>query len=855
MNTQASLDAPHSCVAPDNAITSQHATGAPASARTRDATVGDLKQHFDSHPIPMVVYDWETLVIVISNRAADTQYGYAPGELEGQSVLRFRRAKDIAAFHAARAAIPAAPGLRGSVGDWTHVRKDGSELQVRIHYQIIGHLGRVMCLVSYLDVTELLTARQEALRSKRMLEAILNSVPLSVYWKDRDSRYLGCNAAFASEVGLSDAADVVGMTDGAFPWGRHEAEIKRTDAQALASPRDHFSYHKRIIAQPAGDERWYAQSKVALHDDSGSVVGVLAVHEDITAQKLAEANLRVRSRALDACHNAVLVTRPGLRGNNTIEYANPAFERITGYTSDDWAGRDCAFLQREDRDQPGLVTIRAALQAQQDVETIVRNYRADGQMFLNHLLISPVRDEEGAVTHHIAVLNDVTEVMEARRKLEFQANFDALTELPNRSHFMARLKEALNVAAARGHTVSVGFLDLDDFKVINDSLGHNIGDELLKEAARRLQSAIPDGGMVARYGGDEFALFVPGAGDGHDLATLVTSISGCLAGVAYVEGHPLELVCSFGLCTSPQHGSDAHTLIKRADAAMYQAKSVGRGAACIYDDSIGARIDRRLRLLTSLRRAVRNKEFSLVFQPQVDVRSGRIEAVEALIRWTDPETGQAVSPAEFIPLAEESALIVDIGDWVLKESCCRAKMLALAGFDVKVAVNVSPRQFADGSISARLAAILAELGLRPDAIELEITEGMLTTRGFAPLIRHLADAGTTIAVDDFGTGYSNLSVLQTVRPNRIKLDMSLVHGIGAGPQGEALIHAVLSLGKAFGAEVLAEGVETQAQRKFLSENGCHAMQGYLFHKPLTFDALMNVLRARPERPAMDDQHI
>jgi diguanylate cyclase (GGDEF)-like protein/PAS domain S-box-containing protein len=558
-----------------------------------------------------------------------------------------------------------------------------------------------------------------------------------------------------------------------------------------------------------------------------------------------ETNLRIWTRALDLCPNAIFITRHCAAGD-FIEYANRAFERTTGYRPEDYAGRDCSLLQRSDGVQTSFLKLREAMATHREVETVVHNYTADGQIFITHLFISPIKDDEGKVTHHVVAINDVTEATEAQRRLEYQANFDALTALPNRSYFFSSLRRALFDNANAGCPVAVGFLDLDDFKVTNDSLGHIVGDLLLREVAQRLTSAIPSGGMVARYGGDEFALFVPGVGSTAKLLELARSISDRVSGVVTIDEHQIEVVLSLGFSASPQHGCHADTLIKHADFAMYQAKSSARGGVCIYDESIGKCVERRQRLLTSLRRAVRNDEFTLVFQPQIDTRKREIVAVEALLRWSDSETGQTVSPAEFIPLAEESSLIVAIGNWVLGEACRHAKILVDAGYNLRVAVNVSPKQFSDGAITSRVAETIGTYGLTPSSLELEITEGTLIKPGFVPLIKELALWGAGIAVDDFGTGYSNLSVLQTVRPNRIKLDMSLVRGIGNSSEGDALVRAALELGKIFGATVLAEGVETVEQKTFLESNGCSEMQGYLFARPMEFHGLLALLEAASE---------
>ncbi len=823
-------------------------------SRSRPDPANDLglSDAFADQPIPMMVYTWDTLKIVATNEAANRQYGFEAGELIGHHVLELRREQDLPAFRAKCREIDAKAIKSGLSGEWVHVRKDGSEVDVKTAFQLFERNKQKFCLISSIDITERVLARQQLVAAKKMLETVLNSVPLSIYWKDRHSVFLGCNDAFAKEIGLSDVANVVGLTDYNMPWRASADDIVRRDAAAMAAPSEPMFYEKNIRVLPDFHERWYAQSKVALVDATGDVFGILAVHEDITQRKSTELSLALRSRALDACVNAVLITRPTIDGN-LIEYANPAFERITGYPESEWIGRDCSFLQRDDTAQPGLEKIRRALAEKIEVETTVRNYRRDGAMFFNHLYIGPVRDENGAVTHHIAVINDVTEVTESRDRLQFQANFDSLTSLPNRQMFLDRLGAALAKAAVLGTRITVAFVDVDHFKDVNDSLGHGVGDALLQELSVRLVGSLPPEAIVARYGGDEFVFFVPEGPQGLDASDVAREVNAVLSATAWVDGHELDVNCSVGLCEFPRDGDDAETLIKRADSAMYEAKSLGRNQLCTYDDTIGRRIEQRLHLTRLLKHAVRNSEFTLAFQPQVDVIDKKIVALEVLLRWRDPVAGP-IAPSIFIPLAEESGLILPIGDWVLSEACSHAQQLLELGLDVRMAVNVSARQFGQGGLEEAVERTLHRHRLPARMLELEVTESTLTTARFTSSIQRIAETGVSIAVDDFGTGYSNLSALRTVRPDRIKIDMSLVRGIGGGAQDEALVLAVLSLGQALGAVVLAEGVETEQQYNFLAAHGCREMQGYYFARPMSFSSLLKVLE-RPEALFESDDEI
>lgn len=554
------------------------------------AAIVDPREQFDSHPLALVIYDWRTLQILDANRCASLHFGYARDELREMSFPSLFRHEDLTAFYACGARIDPKPGNSGSVGEWPVLKKNGLVFHCTLHYQIIGAADNPLCLVSYVDVSELVLARQRAEQSATTLRTVLNSVPQAVYWKDVDSVYVGCNRAFAKEAGLARAEDVTGMRDDALPWRLHTDEIRATDQQALRIPVPLTFTQKATIA-PTGEERWYRQIKTALRTDSNDVIGVLTVQQDVTEHRAAEDNLRVLGRALDACLNAVLVTRPSNSGN-LIEYANPAFERITGYSREQWSGRDCAFLQQEDRDQEGLRQVSEALRKQQTVETVVRNYRANGAMFLN-LFISPVLNDDGVLTHHIAVINDVTETERNRKNLEYQARYDVLTALPNRTQFLEKLNLQIAESAQSKRPLLIGFVDMDDFKEVNDAAGHGVGDSILKEVAFRLKAALPDEGLLCRYGGDEFAFFVGFDGANRSANEIAHQLTAVFREPLRTDGQSFELNCSVGLSVYPKDGTQAYMLIRRADAAMYHGKQDSADGIGTFNPRIAAQIEHR----------------------------------------------------------------------------------------------------------------------------------------------------------------------------------------------------------------------------------------------------------------------
>jgi len=660
-----------------------------------------FREYFEEHPLPMLIYDVETLTIAAINGAGVRQYGYEREELAGLSIAALRPPEDGADFIARFVEMAAAGTTSGSTHVRPHVRKDGSRIFVEPSFHFLTYANRRACFVVAIDVTE----------------------------------------------------------------------------------KEH-----------------------------------------------AKEALRLRSRALDASVNAVLITRVTEEGN-LIEYTNPAFERITGYAVDDVKGLDFRFLQGEDRHQEGIESIRRALADEREVTTLLRNYRRDGSLFWNQIYIAPVRDDNGKVTHHISVVNDVTELVQSRDLLTQQANYDSLTALPNRYCLNERLTQAIRDAQRDGTRVAVAFMDIDHFKDVNDSLGHGIGDRLLREISARLSACTSPADTVARYGGDEFVIVVSEGEREDGLTEVLTRVSQAFARPVWIDDTEFYVETSIGVACFPGDGEDPETLLRRADLAMYRAKSNGRNGLQRFTPELGRRADERLALSRRMRAALANGEFRLDYQPQVDLQMNRVTGVEALLRWTDSALGP-VSPATFIPIAEENGLIVPIGEWVMQQACFQAQVWQETLPGLRMSVNLSPRQFARGDILRVVQLALTRASLSPRLLELEITEGALMTLGSIDVLRALRAMDIDIAIDDFGTGYSSLSYIRNFHAERLKLDMSFVSGIGRHREDEVITRAILSLGRALGFKVVAEGVETETQLAFLRRHGCSVVQGYRFARPM-----------------------
>lgn len=466
-------------------------------------------------------------------------------------------------------------------------------------------------------------------------------------------------------------------------------------------------------------------------------------------------------------------------------------------------------------------------------------------VFWFELSVSPKATDAGQTPHFVVLSRDISERKMAEQKISQLAYFDSLTRLPNRQSFLERLGREVRIAQRGGKKLAVLFMDLDGFKGINDTMGHNTGDLILQWAADRLQKGIRPDDMVsrvkdgeaevelARLGGDEFTALIPCISKPEEALIVAHRIRELMRRPFLLDGREVVLTASIGIALYPEDGEDADSLLKHADTAMYHAKDKGRDNCQFYSASLTQRVQQRLNLESNLRQALARNEFSLVYQPQLDLTSGRIHSIEALIRWNHPEQG-VISPMDFIPLAEENGMIVPIGEWVLRTACIDAARWQHAGHGLRVAVNLSPMQFKDPNLVKTVLEILAQTGLAPRLLELEVTEGAVMENSGATLatLEALSSHGVQIALDDFGTGYSSMNYLKRMPLNNLKVDQSFVQGLPHDRDNHAIVRAILSLAQNLGFSVTAEGVETREQAETLKNLACDTLQGYYFSRPV-----------------------
>jgi diguanylate cyclase (GGDEF)-like protein/PAS domain S-box-containing protein len=516
---------------------------------------------------------------------------------------------------------------------------------------------------------------------------------------------------------------------------------------------------------------------------------------------------------------------------------------IVGYSEEEMRCMSLADLVAPEDWQTDGPLLRALANGELETSTREKRYLCkDGHRVWVKATVTAMQPDGGAASL-VAVIEDISQRKQFEEELMHLARHDALTGLANRTLLLDRVSQAIAQARRSGNQVAMLFLDLDRFKTINDSLGHDAGDRVVVEVGRRLKHAVRDADTVARFGGDEFVVLLPELPSENIAAALAQKILNALFEPMLIQGHELAPACSLGISLYPRDGADGKTLLKNADAALYQAKAMGRGNYQFYSQEMNARTLDRLTLESGLRHAVERGELQLKYQPQIDLASGATVGVEALLRW-HPAGQQLVMPDAFISIAEETGLIVEIGEWVLRTACAQQVAWQRIGMpDLRVAVNLSARQFRQPGLDAMVARVLDQTGCRADRLELEITESVLMDRAdsAAQTLQRLSDMGVQLAIDDFGTGYSSLSYLKRFPIHALKIDRSFVSDISAEADDGAIAGAVIALAHSMGLTVVAEGVETPQQRDFLRDLKCDQAQGFYFSEPMPAAALEHLL--------------
>lgn len=553
-----------------------------------------------------------------------------------------------------------------------------------------------------------------------------------------------------------------------------------------------------------------------------------------------DASMRQAAAVFESTREGVVITDLQPR----IVSINAAYTAITGYTETEVVGRNPSLLKSGREDLAFYRTMWNSILETGHWQGEIWNRRKSGELFPQLLTVSTVYDSDGLPSNYVGLMTDISQLKDSEARFEHLAHYDSLTGLPNRLLLQSQLKHVLESAERNKRRVAVLYIDLDRFKNINDSLGHPVGDELLEALAQRLQERLRDEDTLGRLGGDEFLLILEDLRRPDDAADVAMEMIHMLEqSFLLPSGHEVYVGASIGISLFPEDGTTSTELIQYADVALYQAKETGRNTFSFYTPGLTQAVDERLGMEANLRRALAQNEFVVHYQPQVDIHSGKMIGCEALVRWNDPVQG-LIPPSRFIPLAEETGLIVPLGEWVLREACTQARAWIDAGLpSLSLSVNLSARQMQQPDIVMRIAAILKETRLPPGFLKLELTESMIMGHGeeAVALLYTLKALGLRLSIDDFGTGYSSLAYLKRFPIDELKIDQGFVRDIPHDSSDMEIAAAVIGLARGLRLNVVAEGVETEAQRDFLVEQGCHAYQGYLFSRPLPADAFTELL--------------
>ncbi|WP_319242143.1 EAL domain-containing protein [uncultured Propionivibrio sp.] len=602
-----------------------------------------------------------------------------------------------------------------------------------------------------------------------------------------------------------------------------------------------------------GDVRWLEFNSSLLRMEADGAPGLVATFTDITERRKTEAQLRLAFEAIRQSGEGILMTD----ARHVILSVNPAFEAKTGYAADEVLGKTPAFLASGRNDADFYREMQARIEETGVWQGEIWNQRKNGEAYPEWLNVSGVRDNDGPPGNYVYVYSDMTERVEAQQRIDMLAHHDPLTGLPNRVLLRDRVEQAMAQASRLQSRVALMFLDLDRFKTINDSLGHPVGDELLKEAVNRLKRCVRDSDTISRQGGDEFMIVLNDVRDGDAVARVAEHIQQQMREPVDIEGHRLSTSFSIGVSIFPDDGQDFDTLLKKADTAMYHAKEAGRNGHRFFTEQMNRRVVEHLTMETQLRRALENGEFILHYQPQMDLNEGTIVGVEALIRWNSREHG-LVSPARFIPVAEESGLIVPIGAWVLREACRQAREWQLAGIDPFVmAVNLSAVQFRHHDLINSVINALVLSDLDSQWLELELTESILIQDAEATLeaIRRLKSLGIKLSVDDFGTGYSSLTYLKRFSVDKLKIDQSFVRDLARDPEDAAIVRAIIQMAHSLRLRTIAEGVETEELASLLRVFHCDEIQGFWLARPMPAREMEDFLRSHQTRSVTGRQGV
>ena len=775
--------------------------------------------------------------IMAANRAAETLLGVKHGSLVNKPVVDLAATPEDVFFWEDVAA-----GLSKNIFSETLLRKDDNttiQVERRVTHVQFGHESSLY-LVAIRDHSSQRKVENELEKLIAELRATLESSADGILVTDLEGAIRGYNHRFAELWNLPEALLTIRDDPAIYAWmlqcivdtNHYSDRLSAINRSPLLEANDTLALRSGKILERVTLPQ-YAR---------GRPIGRVFSYRDITQKLADEARLHLAAKVFESSLDATFITDPKHR----IIAVNPSFERLTGYSQAEMIGQLPRDYITEHCNDTFIETLLIQLDKEGFWEGELWNRRKNGNAYLCMVSLIRLQDENGLTVHCIGFFKDLTETHAAKKKIEELAFSDVLTGLPNRLLLAERIEQSINFASREGGTFALLFLDLDHFKQINDSLGHQFGDRVLVEVAERLKGCLRQLDTASRLGGDEFVLLLHQV-DARGAETSARRVLDALSQPISMDEMNFTVTCSIGISLYPDDGLSMDELIKNADSAMYHVKERGRSDFRFYQRQMNIGLLSRMKLDHAMRQALQHNGFRLHYQPQIDLGTGLIYGAEALIRWHYKEMGE-ISPGQFIPIAEESGSIVPIGNWVMTQAIRQAALWNQNGQTLSVSVNVSALQFQQANFVESIAAALREYALPPDRLELELTESILIRDAEDALKRleSLSELGVQLAIDDFGTGYSSLSYLKRFPINRLKIDRSFIMNLPGDESDIAIVTAIINLAQALKLRVIAEGVETEMQREFLFNTGCHEFQGYLCSPALACDAFEHLFLGAAE---------
>lgn len=816
-----------------------------ARQRRAEAYAGSLSLVVEQNPAAIVITDLAGRVEYVNAMFLQTS-GYTRDEVIGRADALGAAEADPAAYREMHEVIRTGQAWHGELPSR---RQDGTVYWERVHIAPVrdadGAITNVMAVKE--DITELRELTSRLQESEARFRGAMTVMAEGLAVLSPEGFCLFANRAVERVLGFPPGG-LQGINARDLPL-----QFLNNDACEILSPFDDAALmqslcrdreiRNRVFGLRAGEGalRWLEVSTSPLQVEDGKTPRVVMTFSDITERRLADEKARLAFEAIRHSGEGILVTD----AEHRIVSVNPAFESVTGYTADEVVGNTPALFSSTHQDDSFFATMRATLERTGYWQGEVWNRRKNGELYPEWLGVSSVREASGSAKYYVYIFSDMTERKAAQARIEFLAHHDPLTELPNRLLLRDRMAQAMALAARSQSRVALLFLDLDRFKKINDSLGHPVGDALLKAVVERLKGCVRESDTISRQGGDEFLIVLNEVRDTDAVARVADKIQQRMGQPFHVGEHNLMTSFSIGVAIFPDDGNDFDTLLQKADTAMYHAKEAGRNSHRFFTEQMNLLVVEHLTLETQLRRALDNKEFVLHYQPQLDLQERTIVGVEALVRWNNPESG-LVPPGKFIPVAEDSGLIVQIGAWVLREACRQARAWQDAGLPPFVmAVNLSAIQFKRLDLVNTVIDALVLSDLDSQWLELELTESILLQDAEATLdtVHRLKALGVKLSVDDFGTGYSSLAYLKRFAVDKLKIDQSFVRDLSSDPDDAAIVRAIIQMAHSLKLRTIAEGVEDENLCNLLQLFRCDEVQGYWLSQPLPADELESFVRS------------